>query len=421
MLFVVTTSENDCDGTIRSLPVENYSAIISVSGDGMLHHIINSLAARPDWKRATQIPLGIIPAGSSNGLAFSLYEHSPLVAAAKIIAGRTRRFDGMLCCCPASQKFYWGFSAVAHGYFADLETESDKFRFMGAIRYPICSVYMVSLKKTVYPIRVTLKLSEPEQRTSCTENCEECAHRSAELDAKWRALLSEPEENAEPSKAPNEENKTEKNEESDSEDKASTEKGKEHSEAKTTEDKLEENGEEHNEKQADESNTEEEKLKEPQENEGKSGGNTVESTEKLHGEKDSETFEKSESEKSVVQQEVVNEEKKAGELKKEENGSNPITDAWVPPQYESFLPRERYCIGGAVPDGWESEERKTIIFQSSNIFAVDPTMKIGPWVHLYLLFDCIIRLVAVFFILFLFSVFDITLVLNKPGVMALSM
>lgn len=34
--------------------------------------VYNGLMARPDWKTAVQIPVGVIPGGSGNGLARAL-------------------------------------------------------------------------------------------------------------------------------------------------------------------------------------------------------------------------------------------------------------------------------------------------------------------------------------------------------------
>lgn len=43
--------------------------------------------ARKDWKQALQIPIGIIPAGTMNGLAVSIGLNSPEVSLFPIIKG----------------------------------------------------------------------------------------------------------------------------------------------------------------------------------------------------------------------------------------------------------------------------------------------------------------------------------------------
>ena len=49
-----------------------WRAIIIVSGDGLLHEVYNGLFDREDWLVSCQIPIGVIPAGSGNGLACSI-------------------------------------------------------------------------------------------------------------------------------------------------------------------------------------------------------------------------------------------------------------------------------------------------------------------------------------------------------------
>ena len=46
---------------------------LSVSGDGIVHEVLNGLFERPDWREAMDsLPLGIVPAGSGNALARSI-------------------------------------------------------------------------------------------------------------------------------------------------------------------------------------------------------------------------------------------------------------------------------------------------------------------------------------------------------------
>ncbi|KAG0297964.1 sphinganine kinase lcb4, partial [Dissophora globulifera] len=56
----------------KDLDIRKYDAIVSVSGDGVLHEVINGLMERPDAVVAHKLPLGAIPGGSGNALSFSL-------------------------------------------------------------------------------------------------------------------------------------------------------------------------------------------------------------------------------------------------------------------------------------------------------------------------------------------------------------
>ena len=61
--YIVTKHQNHAKNIAESLDLKNYDAIITVSGDGTIHEIINGLLSRHD---ATEIdtPIGTIPAGN---------------------------------------------------------------------------------------------------------------------------------------------------------------------------------------------------------------------------------------------------------------------------------------------------------------------------------------------------------------------
>jgi sphingosine kinase len=49
----------------QTVDTKQYDAIVTVSGDGLMHELVNGLLDRDDWLDASLIPLGIIPAGLS--------------------------------------------------------------------------------------------------------------------------------------------------------------------------------------------------------------------------------------------------------------------------------------------------------------------------------------------------------------------
>ncbi|KAG0457431.1 hypothetical protein HPP92_022271 [Vanilla planifolia] len=66
--------------------------IICVGGDGIVNEVLNGLLSRTDQKEAISIPIGIIPAGSDNALAWTvLGVRDPLSAALAIIKEQLRR------------------------------------------------------------------------------------------------------------------------------------------------------------------------------------------------------------------------------------------------------------------------------------------------------------------------------------------
>lgn len=68
--LVVTKYANYAREFVRERDVSVWKCIIVMGGDGILFEVINGLLERPDWAKVLkELPLGIIPSGSGNGLA----------------------------------------------------------------------------------------------------------------------------------------------------------------------------------------------------------------------------------------------------------------------------------------------------------------------------------------------------------------
>lgn len=66
----VTKCANYARDFVRSRDIFGWRSIVVVGGDGIFFEVVNGLFERPDWERAmAELPLGIIPCGSGNGLA----------------------------------------------------------------------------------------------------------------------------------------------------------------------------------------------------------------------------------------------------------------------------------------------------------------------------------------------------------------
>jgi sphingosine kinase len=69
----LTTHVNHGVEVVRALPLDQgIDAIVCVSGDGMVHEVLNGLATREDAHEAMKIPVAPIPAGSGNAVAVNL-------------------------------------------------------------------------------------------------------------------------------------------------------------------------------------------------------------------------------------------------------------------------------------------------------------------------------------------------------------
>lgn len=56
---------------VKSLALQ-YDAIVTVSGDGLVHEVLNGFANHSDPKRAFAVPVAPIPTGSGNSLSLNL-------------------------------------------------------------------------------------------------------------------------------------------------------------------------------------------------------------------------------------------------------------------------------------------------------------------------------------------------------------
>ncbi|EPQ30626.1 uncharacterized protein PFL1_02150 [Pseudozyma flocculosa PF-1] len=90
----------------RDLDVDSYDAMAVMSGDGLIHEVLNGLAKRSDAKRALRLPLAPIPAGSGNASAINLLGveqgFSLALACLNIIKGRPMPADLLTVTQPAS-------------------------------------------------------------------------------------------------------------------------------------------------------------------------------------------------------------------------------------------------------------------------------------------------------------------------------
>ncbi|KAH8330156.1 hypothetical protein KR074_005102 [Drosophila pseudoananassae] len=158
--------------------LERYSGIVVASGDGLFYEVLNGLMERMDWRRACrELPLGIIPCGSGNGLARSVahhcnepYEPKPILnATLTCIAGKSTPMDVVRIELAPGDKHYvmYSFLSVGWGLIADIDIESERLRSIGAQRFTLWAIKRLITLRTykgkVYYQRATTppKKSEP--------------------------------------------------------------------------------------------------------------------------------------------------------------------------------------------------------------------------------------------------------------------
>ncbi|XP_076394121.1 sphingosine kinase 2 isoform X7 [Megachile rotundata] len=69
----ITKCPNYAREFVRTRDIYQWSGLLMVGGDGIVFEVVNGLFQRTDWEKALkEMPLGIIPCGSGNGLAKSI-------------------------------------------------------------------------------------------------------------------------------------------------------------------------------------------------------------------------------------------------------------------------------------------------------------------------------------------------------------
>ncbi|KAF9101767.1 Sphingosine kinase 1 [Mortierella sp. AM989] len=136
----------------HKIDLKELDMLIVVSGDGVLHEIVNGLLTRPDWDQARQLPIGIVPAGSGNAIATSIGTRSPIVATLAVIRGETSKLD-IFSLSQLDRPRIYSMLMFSWGMMADADIESDKYRWLGSLRFEIAGfIRMIRLRR--YPGKV---------------------------------------------------------------------------------------------------------------------------------------------------------------------------------------------------------------------------------------------------------------------------
>ncbi|RDX65566.1 Sphingosine kinase 1, partial [Mucuna pruriens] len=121
----------------HSLDITKYDGIVCVSGDGILVEVVNGLLQREDWDVAIKMPLGVVPAGTGNGMAKSLLDSigEPCAVAHAVLAiirGHKQPLD--VATITQGETRFFSILMLAWGLVADIDIESEKYRWMGSAR-----------------------------------------------------------------------------------------------------------------------------------------------------------------------------------------------------------------------------------------------------------------------------------------------
>ncbi|CAL8290462.1 unnamed protein product [Merluccius merluccius] len=161
--LIQTERQNHARELIREISLPEWDGIIIISGDGLLHEVINGLMERPDWEQAIKIPVGILPCGSGNALAGSINHNAgydmclrePLLlnCCFLLCRGGVRPMDLVsVTTSPgpshngrsASPRRLFSFLSVAWGFVSDVDIESERYRGLGSARFTLGTLVRIA-------------------------------------------------------------------------------------------------------------------------------------------------------------------------------------------------------------------------------------------------------------------------------------
>ncbi|XP_007958045.1 sphingosine kinase 1 [Orycteropus afer afer] len=154
--LVLTERRNHARELVREEDLGRWDALVVMSGDGLMHEVVNGLMERPDWEIAIRKPLCSLPAGSANALAASVNHYSGYgqVAKEELLTNCTLLLCrgllapmNLLSLHTASGLRLFSVLSLAWGFVADVDLESEKYRRLGEMRFTLGTfLRLVSLR-----------------------------------------------------------------------------------------------------------------------------------------------------------------------------------------------------------------------------------------------------------------------------------
>ena len=119
--------------------LQQYSALITCSGDGMYSECVNGLLLRSDQYK---LPIGIIPLGTGNSYMHDLNCLDIEQSVMNIIHGNTYSVDINLLH-DENQLHLYSINTVGFGIVAESATVAENHRYLGVHRYNVCAIWIL--------------------------------------------------------------------------------------------------------------------------------------------------------------------------------------------------------------------------------------------------------------------------------------
>ncbi|XP_014212641.1 ceramide kinase [Copidosoma floridanum] len=188
---VITERQGHIREILLTNEIDSYQAAVSVGGDGTFAELFNGMIMRTARDQRIELndinvklprpalPLGVIPSGSTDTLAYSLHGTTDVgTAVMHIIFGDMTGLDVSSVHNDQSLLRIYA-SILSYGYLGDVVRDSEKFRWMGPQRYDYSGLKKIIANKG-YEAEVELlpESVNPAACTRCEKNCERCTQRS---------------------------------------------------------------------------------------------------------------------------------------------------------------------------------------------------------------------------------------------------
>ncbi|KZT26357.1 hypothetical protein NEOLEDRAFT_1091226 [Neolentinus lepideus HHB14362 ss-1] len=148
----------------KELPLSDFDAVVTVSGDGLIHEVINGFAEHEQPFNALNIPISPIPTGSGNGLSCNILgiqdAFDVSAAALNAIKGRPMKTDLFSFTQNNTRRF--SFFSQALGLMADLDLGTEHLRWMGDTRFVVGFLRGI-VKYSPCPATLSIKVVESDK------------------------------------------------------------------------------------------------------------------------------------------------------------------------------------------------------------------------------------------------------------------
>ena len=182
--MIVTTGPGHAETVAKTFNVQQVGAIAVVGGDGLFGEFLNGMNAREDRLAALSLPLGVVPAGSSNCLACSVGLRQPLSAAFSIARGHTKPLDVLKVSLAAANRVILSVCGVSYGFISEVNTFAGKWRWLfGPARYTVCGLRTIMSSPMEYHVDCRYRgpeTDDPEfDKIECGPDCVACVNFAA--------------------------------------------------------------------------------------------------------------------------------------------------------------------------------------------------------------------------------------------------